>query len=407
MLSVDEALRAVLSRATARPAVVCPLAESLGRVLAEDIASDIDSPPHDKSLVDGYAVIAVDVADGSTELQILEEVTAGELPTQIVTRGKATRIMTGAPVPSGADSVVMVEQTQHVAGSGLGLVRLASSKVTHGQNIMRRATSMTKGQRVLHSGCEIRPIEIGVMAEVGRTQVRVVRQPSVAVLGTGNELVPASQTPAAGQIRNSNGPMLVAAAEAWGAAPVDLGFARDDRADLRRLISAGLERDVLIISGGVSAGVLDLVPGALNELGVEQVFHKVNLKPGKPLWFGALSGPAGDKLVFGLPGNPVSSLVCFELFVRPAIGRLSGRSDVTPRTTKARLTAAFSQRADRPTYFPARLAMLGDEPTIEPLAWQGSGDLRTLAEANALAYFPACQQEFAVGETICVLPLGR
>ena len=407
MLSVEEALREVLLRATARPAAVCSLDESLGRVLAEDISSDIDSPPHHKSLVDGYAVVAADFADGSAELEILEEVTAGALPIRVVTRGNATRIMTGAPIPSGADAVVMVEQTQPVSGSGLGSVRVSSPKVARGQNIMRRATSMARGQLVLRSGCDIRSIEIGVMAEVGRTQVRVVRQLTVAVLATGNELVPASQTPAPGQIRNSNGPMLVAAARACGAAPLDLSFARDDRQELLRLIAVGLECDALVISGGVSAGVLDLVPGVLDELGVSQVFYKVNLKPGKPLWFGVLSSPAGDKLVFGLPGNPVSSLVCFELFVRPAIGRMAGRTDISPRETKAKLSAPFSQRVDRPTYFPARLSNLDSDPTIEPLAWQGSGDLRTLAEANALAYFPAGQHEFAAGEMIRVLPLGR
>jgi molybdopterin molybdotransferase len=407
MLSVEEALREVLLRATARPAAVCLLDESLVRVLAEDISSDIDSPPHDKSLVDGYAVVAADFKEGPAELDILEEVTAGALPTRIVTRGNATRIMTGAPIPGGADAVVMVEQTQPVTGPGLGSVRVSSPKVTRGQNIMRRATSMTSGQLVLRSGSEIRPIEIGVMAEVGRTQVRVVRQPTVGVLATGNELVPVSQTPAPGQIRNSNGPMLVAAVRTCGAAPLDLGFARDDRQELLRLIAAGLECDALVISGGVSAGVLDLVPGVLDQLGVSQVFHKVNLKPGKPLWFGVLASAAGDKLVFGLPGNPVSSLVCFELFVRPAIGRLTGLVDVSHRETKAKLSTPFSQRADRPTYFPARLSNLDNDPTIEPLAWQGSGDLRTLAEANALAYFPAGQHEFKAGEIIRVLPLGR
>jgi molybdopterin molybdotransferase len=408
MLRVDEALRHVLGRAKSGGAVECPTRDALGLVLAEDVESDVDSPPYDKSLVDGYAVVAADLADGQAELEILEEVTAGALPTRAVAHGQATRVMTGAPVPQGAEAVVMIEQSQPVAsGSHPERVRLTTGRVAVGQNIMRRAASMARGDVVLRAGCELRPVEIGVLAEVGRVHVRVVRRPTLAVLATGNELVPPEQTPVPGHIRNSNGPMLLAASQAAGAVAVDLQIARDDAQQLRSLIGRGLEHDVLVISGGVSAGVLDLVPDVLAELGVQQVFHKVHLKPGKPLWFGVLARGSVDTLVFGLPGNPVSSLVCFELFVRPAIGRLAGRGDTSLVEVAAELAVDYLQRGDRPTYFPARLVNVDGRHQVEPLRWQGSGDLRTLVQANALAYFPPGERAYRAGETVRVLQLPR
>jgi molybdopterin molybdotransferase len=406
MLSVDEALQAVLARAHAKAPVVRPLADALGLVLAEDVASDVDSPPHDKSVVDGYAVVAADLAGGSAELEVLEEVTAGAVPTRAVTSGTSTRIMTGAPLPAGADAVVMIEHSHPLGlGEPFSRVRIASPKVVAGQNIMRRAVSMARGDVVLRAGRVLRAIDVGVLAEVGRTRVKVVERPTLAVMPTGNELVPPEQTPAASQIRNSNGPLLLAAAHAAGAVSVDLGIARDERAALGEAITRGLECDILVISGGVSAGVLDLVPSVLAELGVEQIFHKVNLKPGKPLWFGVLAGEAGQRLVFGLPGNPVSSFVCFELFVRPAIGRLAARTGAGLPLISVPLAIDFLQRSERPTYHPARLATVEGRTTLEPLRWQGSGDLRTLIEANALAYFPPGHRAFRAGEIVQALRL--
>ena len=405
MLSVDEALQQVLARAAPCAPQVRPCGEALGLVLAEDISSDVDSPPHDKSLVDGYAVVADDLSDGSATLEVLEEVTAGAVPTRPVARGRATRIMTGAPVPNGADAVVMIERTELLTDPNkTPRVRIAAPAVLAGQNIMRRATSLARGDVVLRTGARLRPIELGLLAEVGRVEVCVVDRPTVAVLPTGNELVPPVKVPAAGQIRNSNGPMLAAAAAAAGASPVDLGIAVDDPRQLRTAIERGLQCDLLLISGGVSAGVLDLVPGVLAELGVEQVFHKVDLKPGKPLWFGVLPRSGSHALVFGLPGNPVSSLVCFELFVRPAIGRMAGR-DAALEEVSAPLAVEFQQRSDRPTYHPARLVGTGANLTVTPLDWQGSADLRTLVDAGALACFPGGARTYAAGKVIRVLRL--
>ena len=209
MLSVDDALQKVLSRVAARAPVVRPTGEALGLVLAEDVASDVDSPPHDKSVVDGYAVVAADLASESAQFAVLEEVTAGAVPTKVVTRGHTTRIMTGAPLPQGADAVVMIEYCEAPTTAADGAqVRVSGAKTVAGQNIMRRAASMVRGDVVLRAGATIRRVELGVLAEVGRVEVRVVEPPTVAVLPTGNELVRPSDVPAIGQLRNSNGPML-------------------------------------------------------------------------------------------------------------------------------------------------------------------------------------------------------
>lgn len=402
MLSVDEALAAIEQFARPKAAASLPVAECLGLVLAEDVASDVDSPPHDKSIVDGYAVRSDDLADGEACLTVLEEVVAGKLPTKRVERGTATRIMTGAPLPDGAEAVVMVEQTELSSGAGeaLGQVTIRTPKFTAGQNIMRRAASLRQGEVVLRAGHLLRPIEIGLLSEVGRTKTLAVPRPTVAVLPTGDELVEPSQQPSAGQIRNSNGPMLLACVQRAGGIPIELSIGRDEREALSERIAAGLQADVLVLSGGVSAGVLDLVPELLAELGVRKVFHKVSVKPGKPLWFGVLDRGESQTLVFGLPGNPVSSLVCFELFVRPALASLAGRPFVGLAAVPASLTSEFVYRGDRATYHPAWLVESPEGATVEPLRWQGSADLRGLSAANALVRFTGGDRTFRASERV-------
>jgi molybdopterin molybdotransferase len=246
---------------------------------------------------------------------------------------------------------------------------------------------------------------LGVLAESGAAEISVFSKPRVAVLSTGNELVAPESRPAAGQIRNSNGPMLESLVARAGCTAVNLGIGRDDRDELDQLVANGLEEDVLILSGGVSAGVLDLVPEVLAANGVEQIFHKVRIKPGKPVWFGIKKDSQGDKLVFGLPGNPVSSLVCFELFVRPALAKLAGQEANALEQRTARLTTRHTRYGDRPTYFPARLFEQDGRAQVEPLAWKGSADLRTLADANCLALFPPSDEEFAEGTAVEVFLL--
>ncbi len=397
MLSVPQALDLVLRHAAARPAVDVRLSDALGLVLAQDVASDVNSPPHDKAMVDGYAVRADDFCNGVAELTVIEEVPAGQVPRRAVLPGAATRIMTGAPVPENANAVVMVEHTELVGAR----VRIRQASVTPGMNIMPLGSSLRRGEVVLRAGRRIRPLETGLLAEVGCTCPAVFPRPQVAVLSTGNELVPPRSLPEAGKIRNSNGPMLTAAVTSAGAVPLPLGIARDEPLELRAKMSEGLEADALLLSGGVSAGRFDLVPGTLEHLGVRKVFHKIRLKPGKPIWFGIKPDERGARLVFGLPGNPVSALVCFHLFVRPALAALAGEAPAGLSFVKATLTAEHQQRGDRTTFYPARLEL----PHVTPLAWQGSADLRGFAAADALLHLPPGERAYRAGEEVEVLPL--
>jgi molybdopterin molybdotransferase len=403
MITVEEALQLVAKHA--RPLVPrrVALGDAGGLVLAEDVASDINSPPYDKALMDGYAVVA---GDREPERRVLEEVAAGDVPHLPVTPGTATRIMTGAPIPEGADAVVPVEQTEMVDDR---IVRLLETDLQPDQNVMKLGTSLRAGDVVLRAGAVLRPIEIAILAEVGHGMLVVQPRPRVAVLPTGNELVQVGERPAAGQIRNSNGPLLVAAAARADAEGFELPIARDDRDSLRSLVEEGLAADVLLLSGGVSAGKFDLVPEVLAELGVEPVFHKIALRPGKPLWFGVKKFADRCVLVFGLPGNPVSSFVCFELFVRPAIAALAGRGFGSPNSATAQLSHAYIHKGGRAACLPARIATpthptTGNKtPTVEILTWHGSADMATLAQANGLVRLPVEPLSLDAGATIDVL----
>lgn len=395
MLEVADALAVVLRHC--RPLAPRPTPPTVRRVLAEDVASDLDMPPYDKSMMDGYAVRAADVAGGTRELAVIEEITAGRTPTKTVGEGQAARIMTGAPMPPGADAVVMVERCEAV---GEAAVRVPGP-VAAGQNVQPRARELRRGETVLTAGTELRAQECGLLAIVGRPSVLAYPTPRVAVLATGDELVEPDQTPGPGQIRNSNGPMLLAQVATAGCEPRPLGIARDNVEHLRRLIADGLTADVLLLSGGVSAGKLDLVPDVLREAGVEAHFHKVRMKPGKPLLFGT----RGETLVFGLPGNPVSSFVCFELFVRPVLRRLRGLPAQPPAFVPLPLAEDFRYATDRPTYHPARIEPAAVGEQVRPVPWHGSPDLRSLTAANALMLFAAGDHNHRSGDPLPVLRL--
>jgi molybdopterin molybdotransferase len=409
MLSIEEALKLVIEHARPLAPRRMPLIEAAGLLLAEDITSEVNSPPYDKALMDGYAVRS---ADREPERRVLEEIAAGDVPRFPLTPGTAARIMTGAPLPEGADAVVQVELTEMV---GDATVRLQNIDIRHGKNVLPLGTSLRVGDSVLKHGAALRPIEIAVLAEIGRGMVTAIPRAKLTVLPTGNELVPVGDRPAAGQIRNSNGPMLVAMAKQAGTDAIELGIAPDDHHELARLARSGLSADILVVSGGVSAGKFDLVPQVLDESGVKQVFHKIALRPGKPLWFGVKEDNNRRTLVFALPGNPVSSLVCFELFVRPAIEILSGRRFMGWRTTCARLTHGFDHSGGRAACLPARLMVPPSEAnaaarepapsSVEILPWHGSADIATLTRANALAILPAESRQFEPGDRLEVLPL--
>jgi molybdopterin molybdotransferase len=402
MLPVAEAQRLVLQQARPLPPEAVALGPpALGLILAEDVASDLDMPPYDKALMDGFAVRACDLTDGRAVMQVIEEVTAGQVPRRPVGPGQATRIMTGAPLPTCADAVVQVERTRPVEGER---VAIDDASVRAGLNVLPRGREMRRGEVVLPSGTTLRPQELGTLATVGRTSVSVYPRPQVAVLSTGDEIVEAAQTPMPGQIRNGNGPMLVAQVASAGGVPRYLGIARDRRESLEPLVAEGLQGQVLVLSGGVSAGKLDLVPGVLRDLGVQPHFHKVEMKPGKPVFFGTRDGT----LVFGLPGNPVSALVCFELFVRPALRRLWNHPEPVVPTVAAILAADFAYRTDRPTYHPAKLERGADGSLgVRPVPWFGSPDLRGLARANALVLVPPGDHQYPAGIRLEVLDIDE
>ena len=397
MIDLADALALVESTAAPLPPRRQRLLDACGLALAEPIVADIDSPPWDRAMMDGFALKSDDVvaAGGSAvELDVVVDLAAGDVTTLSIVSGSCARIMTGAPIPAGADAVIPVECAldDTAATHAGGRVRLRDDKFRPGQHISRQGTAFRAGAEVLAAGSLLGAAEIGLAAEAGATHVVAAGRPRVAILSTGSELVPPDAQPAFGQTRNSNGPMLTAAVRLLNAEPIPLGLATDRPEAIRAAVAQGLAADVLLLSGGVSAGDLDLVPEIFAACGVEKVFHKVRHKPGKPVWFGVYRRAASaPTLVFGLPGNPASSLVCFDLFVRPALSILAGRprSEWHLPRARARLTAPAKAAADRPVYLPCRLAGPPDAVQATPLPWTGSSDLRGFAGANGYIALPA------------------
>lgn len=397
MLSVSDAQAEVRRHARALPPRELPLTPAALRlVLAEDVAADVDMPPYDKAVMDGYAVRGQDLQDGCGVLEVVEEIHAGMVPTRAIGPKQATRIMTGAPMPGGADAVIMVERTRMRDDR---LVEIEDPGFKPAQNVLERGREFRRGDIVAGRGTTLRPQEIGLLAAVGRNRALLYPRPEVAILPTGDEIVEPGEPLGPGQIRNSNAVTLMGLAERAGAVPRYLGIGRDRLESLIPLVREGLKAQVLVLAGGVSAGKRDLVPGVLTELGVEAHFHKVEMKPGKPVFFGT----RGATLVFGLPGNPVSAFVCFELFVRPAIGILRGESDAGPRITRAILSCEFAYRTDRPTFYPVIVSEEEGRWLIRPVPWFGSADLKGLCGANGFACVERGDHRFAAGEVLPVL----
>jgi molybdopterin molybdotransferase len=404
MLTVSEALSLIREYCRPLSAERFPLSSAaLGRVLAESIASDLDSPPFDKALMDGYAVRSADLPTGKGTVRVIEEIVAGQSPQLALEAGQASRIMTGAPLPQGADAVVIIERTRLLDG---GKVEIDDRPPRPGQNLLRRGREMAAGEVVLQAGTVLRPQEFGILASVGRTAVWQIPPPRVAILSTGDELVEPAMSPGPGQIRNSNAPMLLAQTASAGGLPRYLGIAGDSLDSLRPMVREGLETaQVLVLSGGVSAGKLDLVPDVLREAGVVAHFHKVHLKPGKPLFFGTCEVAGEKRVVFGLPGNPVSSFVCFELFIRPAIRRLAGHGEFERTCLQARFSESFQHQSDRPTYYPAWIEPAASGWYVKAVPWLGSADLRAFLKANALLVLPPGPQRWQTGDAVDVMKL--
>lgn len=372
-----------------RPTVEAVLIEdSPGRVLAEEIAADRDYPPFNRAMRDGFAVRSVDMPG---RVRVIGEVRAGERFRGIVQPGEGIEIMTGAPVPDGADAVVMVEHATRHADGSMETDRGAAA----GSNIAPKACEAREGTEILQSGSRIDYSSVAWLATTGHTFVSVYVRPRVAILATGDEIVAVGDMPAAHQIRNSNSYSLAAQVKRAGGDPVILPVARDEKQATAHLIAQGLEADLLLLSGGVSAGKYDFVESALADCGAEFYFDRVLIQPGQPLVFGKARG----KFFFGLPGNPASTMVTFELFARAALDLLSGAKDAPLPLTLAKLTRPFHHRAGLTRFLPAEVRCA----EVTPVDWQGSGDVPSICRANAFLVADPNQADYAAGVLIPVL----
>ena len=400
MIEFTEARDLVLSAAKALPAELVSLPLAFGRTLARDVMAREDIPPFTKATMDGFAVRAADLAATlPVELAVVEDLPAGRLARRGLRPGQAARIMTGAPLPEGADAVVMVEDTAPSAG---GVV--VRSAVRSGDNIGRAGEDLKKGEIALRRGAVIGPAEIGMLAAVNAPRVPVVRRPRVAVIATGDEIVEPGAQKSRGQIRNSNGWALTAQALRAGAEARYLGIARDRGAALAAKLRRARAADILVLSGGVSVGDHDLVKEELRASGVRPVFWRVRIKPGKPVFFGR----RGRQLVFGLPGNPTSAMVTFRLFVEPALARMLGRDEPAAGTVRAVIAAAIDVKPGRTQFLRGLVVESGPVLKVAPYDDQRSGVLRSMVRSQVLIVVPADAGRLEAGREVGILFLdGR
>jgi len=367
--------------------------DALGLVLTQEVKTDREYPPFDRSTRDGYAVRSSDAAPGA-QLKCVGEIKAGDTVREALTGGTCLQIMTGAAVPAGAEAVVMIEQTSREGD----LVRFERA-AQRGQNIVPRGSEAAAGQTILTPGMRLGYAELALAAQVGAVNLQCATRPRVAILSTGDEVVLIDETPGEFQIRNSNSVSLAAQVRIAGGEPVVLGNAADRIEDLGEKIERGLKEDALALSGGVSMGKYDLVESALKALGAEFFFDAVAIRPGKPAVFGMCQG----KPVFGLPGNPVSTMVTFELFVAPAIDLLSGAEARALPLVEARLGEAMKEKTGLTHFLPARVEWRGAVAEVKALKWQGSGDITALSKANCFLVVPANREKIEIGEYVSVL----
>lgn len=400
LISVSQAIQIVKAETPNLSNESVALADARGRYLAEDIIADSDLPPFDRSQMDGYAVKAADTQSAPVRLRIVGESAAGRGWHHEMKDGEAVRIMTGAPLPSGADSVQQVELTRDVSPE---LVEI-QQPVAAGRSIVGLGSEVKRGATVLRAGEQINAAMLAALASFGYAQVKVGKQPKVAALATGSELVPVDQQPGPDQIRDSNNFSIGAYAEIAGAIVERLPLAGDDIHLLKRQITEAAQRsDVVITSGGVSMGIYDFTKAALKELGCEVFFERVSLRPGKPTVFGRL--PNGT-LVFGLPGNPVSVSVTFNLFARPALLQMQGANKPDFMEERAVLAQNVKGSADRESYLPASLRTEeSGQLLVEVLKWGGSSDFVAFTAATALLIVPQGEQALAAGTVVRVVRL--
>ncbi len=397
LLSYREALEALLPQVPSPVPASTPLLSSLGRVLANSVSADRDLPPFDKSFMDGYAVRSQDALSAPVRLKVVGIVAAGSASLPAVGEGEAAQIMTGAPLPPGADAVQMVEKTGVVEGA---LVELTEA-VRPGQNVSYRGTEVKCGDVVLPAGRPVRAADIGVLATFGRADVEVFKSPTAVIVSTGDELVGVDQRPSFGQIRNSNGPMLWALCQELGVEAEVFPAVLDNREEISKVIDRALESDLVLLSGGVSMGEYDYVYRVLGEKGVDLLFHKVAVKPGKPICVGT----KGSAMVFGLPGNPVSAFVTFQLFVRPSVLKWMGFDSGSLSRVEATLSEDVKQKPGRTFFKPARTFWRKGRFEVEPVETKGSADLAGFCNANSLLIMEADSTILPQGSRVPVLLL--
>ncbi len=395
MITVDAAIDTALQACKPLGSEELNLSSCLGSVLSEDVVSDLDMPPFNKSAMDGYALLAADTSTPPETLSVVGTIAAGTSPGFELKRGEAAKIMTGAPMPAGADSVQMVEKT---AVPREGQVAILEG-VNLGKHVALRGEILKTGDTVLKKGTYVSPACVGVLASVGQEFVKVYRRPKVAILVTGDEIVEVGQRPGPGQIRNSNGHALFSQVLACGALPEALGIGADDVDGLRRAISKGLRFDALLISGGVSMGDFDHVPGVLRDLGVELRYEKVSIKPGKPTVFGVTS----SCVVFALPGNPVSASTIFEVIVKPCLRKMLGRTNLHNRTEAAVLREPFKNKTGRTNYHPAVTALQDGQFLTKPVSSRGSADILAFAGSNSYIIARHGQRSYSAGDQVEVM----
>jgi molybdopterin molybdotransferase len=413
VLSFEEARRLVEQQAIG----LCPLGmetvallAGLGRVLAENILADRDFPPFDRATRDGYAVRASDLTQVPARLHVVGEVKAGDWPEPgvcSVDSGQAVGIMTGAPLPVGADAVVMVEHT--LSAEERSSAKRSSEQwvevlrgVSSGENFVPRGAEARAGQVVLDRGRRLDHAGIAIAASAGKSEVQVFRKPRIAVLSTGDEVVEVEATPGPGQIRNSNSYSLSAQIQIAGGEAVRLAIAPDERAQLRELIEEGLGCDLLLLTGGVSMGKYDVVEQVLGELNAEFYFTGAEIQPGRPVVFGSCGVPH-KKYFFGLPGNPVSTMVTFELFARPMIEGLAGLIPERLIFLSARLKSEIRTKTGLKRFLPAVLSGEFENAEVDLARWHGSGDIAALGRANCYVVVPPDRERIAAGEWVSLL----
>jgi len=379
MIKYEQALRKVLNNTKELPAEKTLIEDSVGRILMKDVYSKIEMPPFNKSAMDGYALRAIDAKNIPVELKCIGIIEAGRIFKKNVGCGECVKIMTGAPLPKNTDSVVMIEYTRKLANS----IRILKS-LKKGENVCAKGEDIKLGQKVLEKGAMLSS-DISIIAAIGRSTLKAIKKPRVAILNTGGEIVPVGARLPKNKIYNSNGPQLKALLSADGVNADFLGIAKDEPDELEQMIRNGLKKDVLLISGGVSMGDYDLVPSILKKAGVRKIFHKVRIKPGKPLFFGKRK----NTIVFGIPGNPVSNFLAYYIFIRPALSKMMGEKPYGPMFQEGILEKTFHHKIGRKHFVPAKISKREASYCVTPVDNHGSADILSLSKANGFMVIDA------------------